>query len=34
MKKTNTKSSLFNAEFNVNFYVKANVKIGRGGGGT
>jgi hypothetical protein len=33
MKKTNKKSSLLSAEFNVNFDVKANVKIGKGGGG-
>ncbi|MDR0705619.1 MAG: hypothetical protein LBF88_11600, partial [Planctomycetaceae bacterium] len=32
-KKTNQNQSLFNAEFNVNFDVKTNVKIGKGGGG-
>jgi hypothetical protein len=33
MKKTNQNQGLFDAEFNVNFDVKTNVKIGKGGGG-
>jgi hypothetical protein len=34
MKKTNSMSSLFNTEVNVNIGFTTNVKIGRGGGGT
>jgi hypothetical protein len=33
MKKTSFQAGSFGAEFNVNFDVKANVKIGKGGGG-